>query len=167
MSIPPSAEFFDSFVPVYDVMPEEWEDARQFLVEQLKKISNAVNIREIGFFLDEELLSGKQMFPGTTNPQTFRSVFRKVVNFGALPGNATKSVPHGITLQPGFAVLSLWAGATNPGAPFAFQIPFASNFPNENVSLSMDSTNVTIITSDVNYNVYTRVFVTIEYIQES
>src|SRR5882724_4464250 len=93
----------ESFVPVYDAVPDKWEEARPFFVEQLKRISNAVNIREIGWFLDEELLSGKAFIPGTTNlndlstSQVFRQVLRKVVDFGPLPAAGTKSVPHGIT----------------------------------------------------------------------
>jgi len=62
-----SSQIFESYVPVYDAVPEDWESARQFLVEHLKKISNAVNAREISFFLDEELLSGKQFIPSANN----------------------------------------------------------------------------------------------------
>lgn len=40
---------FDSYVPVYDVMPETWEEARPALLEFIKKLSNAINVREIGF----------------------------------------------------------------------------------------------------------------------
>ena len=39
------AQQLDSFVPVYDAVPDKWDDARPFIVEQLKRISNAVNIR--------------------------------------------------------------------------------------------------------------------------
>ena len=53
----------DSFVPVYDAIPAKWEDARPFVVEQLKMMANAINIREIGWFLDEELISGRFIFP--------------------------------------------------------------------------------------------------------
>ena len=45
------SQTLESYVPVYDVVPEKWEEARPFLVEQLKKISEGVNTREIGFFL--------------------------------------------------------------------------------------------------------------------
>ncbi len=55
----PNDQFFESYLPVYDTVPKEWEDARVIFVEYFKKISNAVNAREIGFFLDEEVLSGK------------------------------------------------------------------------------------------------------------
>jgi hypothetical protein len=54
------SQVYESYVPVYDSVPEKWEDARQFLVEQLKKISNAVNNREIGYYINDQILSGKQ-----------------------------------------------------------------------------------------------------------
>ena len=65
MSSSSQNQSFETFVPVYDTVPEKWEDARQFLVEHLKKISNAVNAREICWYLNENVLSGKQFFPGT------------------------------------------------------------------------------------------------------
>jgi len=69
---------YESFLPVYDTVPEGWEDARPFLVEILKKISTAVNIRTIGWMLQEQLLSGQAFVPGTPsasdNPEQFRQV---------------------------------------------------------------------------------------------
>ena len=35
----------ESFVPVYDAVPDKWDDARPFIVEQLKRLAFAVNIR--------------------------------------------------------------------------------------------------------------------------
>ncbi len=40
-----SSQEFESFVPVYDVVPDDWNDARPFLVEILKKITNGLNAR--------------------------------------------------------------------------------------------------------------------------
>src|SRR5271157_192397 len=96
-----SSQEFESYLPVYDTIPEKWEDGREFLVEELKKISNAINAREIGWFLDEELLTGKAFIPGTivpgNNPSEFRQILRKVIDFGTLPNTGPKSVAHGIT----------------------------------------------------------------------
>lgn len=164
-----SSQQLESFVPVYDAVPESWEDAREFLVEHLKKISNAVNVREIGWLLDEELLSGKSFFPGVTipgnNPGQFRQVLRKVIDFGALPNAAAKSVAHGIVFDANFSLIHLYAGATDPVAFTAFEICLASPVLNENIKLAMDATNV-IITTAINYTSYTRCYVVIEYIQE-
>ncbi len=165
-----SSQIFESYVPVYDAVPEKWEDARPFLVEHLKKISNAVNIREIGWFLDEELLSGKAFIPGVTlpgnNPATYRTVLRKVIDFGTLPNTATTSVAHGIMVDANFTLVDLWAAATKPTVAYtAIQIPFSSPTLNENIKITIDATNINITTA-IDYSAYTRVFVTVEYLQE-
>lgn len=165
------AQQLESFVPVFDAVPDKWEDARPFIVEQLKRISNAVNIREIGWFLDEELLSGKAFIPGSTNPddagtsQVFRQVLRKVVDFGALPAAGTKSVPHGISFTDNFTLVQMFAAATDPVALTAIPIPYASPTAANNIALDMDSTDVNI-TVGADQSAYTRCFVTIEYLQE-
>lgn len=165
-------QIFESYVPVYDVVPEKWEEARQFLVEHLKKISNAVNVREIGFFLDEELLSGKQFIPtaamsgsNSSNSQQFRSILRKVIDFGALPNAATKNVAHGITFDTNFTLMQLYGAATAPGTLTAIPLPYASNIANEPITLFLTSTNV-VVRTGINYSSYTRTFIVIEYIQE-
>ena len=169
---PSEDQRLESFVPVYDAIPDEWEEARPFLVEQLKRISNAVNIREIGWYLDEELLSGKAFFPSDGNlenlstSQVFRQVLRKVIDFGALPAAGTKSVPHGITFDDNFSLVFMGAYATDPVAFIAIPIPYCDPTALANgVALTMDSTDVNI-TVGVDLSAYTRCFVTIEYLQE-
>lgn len=160
------SQIFESYVPVFDVVPENWEEARQFLVEQLKKVSNAINIREIGWWLDEELISGKQFFPsGASDPPQFRTILRKVIDFGALPDTAMKSVAHGITFDANFSLIQMFASATDPTNFIALPIPFASGVLVESVKMDMDATNVNITTYQTRSS-FTRCYVTIEYIQE-
>lgn len=83
--IPLDSQNFESFVPVYDVAPKTWEEGMPFIVEQFKRLANAINVREIGFFLDQELLAGKLFIPGDNiandggGTQQFRTVLRKVI----------------------------------------------------------------------------------------
>lgn len=172
MTAPLDSQTLESYVPVYDVVPETWTDARPFIVEQLKRIANAVNIREIGWFLDEELLSGKAFIPGVNaaasgaSSQIYRQVLRKVIDFGALPAAGTKSVPHNITVTNNFSLVFMCAAATDPVALIAFPIPYCDPGALANgVALTMDATNVNI-TVGVNRSAFTRCFVTIEYLQE-
>jgi len=157
-----SSQEFESYVPVYDVIPEKWEDARPFIVEQLKKITNSLNFKEIGFFLDQELLSGKAFF-NPTDPQQFRTILRKVIDFGALPNATTKSVPHGIVFDSNFSLIQLFASSTDPIALLAIPIPFVSTV--SDIELVMTSNNINI-TTGINRSNFTRTFVVIEYIQE-
>jgi len=147
-------EQFESYLPVYDYMPEKWEDARKPLVEHLKKISNAVNIREIGWFLDQEVLTGQQFIPGTTtNNQDFRSILRVVVDFGAI-GIGVTSKPHGVLVDANFSLIDLWGSATNA-------VAFTGN-PINQPNITYDATNINITSAAA----YTRVFAFMLYIQE-
>jgi hypothetical protein len=111
-----SSQDFESYVPVYDVIPDKWEDARAFIVEQLRKITNAVNIREIGWFLDEESLSGKAFIPGTNTggtSQQYRSVLRKVIDLGPLIAGVNPPIAHGVTFDANLTSIDSWVEATN------------------------------------------------------
>lgn len=159
--IPQDSQQLDSYVPVYDVVPEKWEDARPFLVEQLKRITTAVNIREIGWYLDQELLSGKAYIPGSNNvldggsSQTFRSILRKVIVFQSLsPGVNSQS--HGITIDANFTLIQLWGSATNATAMTGEPIPNGTD------KISYNSTSIIINVAAS----YTRGIAVIEYIQE-
>ncbi len=145
----------DSYLPIYDSIPETWEEGRQFLVENLKKISDMVNIRQIGWYLDDELLSGQQFIPVPTSVQEYRSVFRKVLDSGPLVAGAN-IFPHGISFSNRFTLTHMYAAATNSGTLVAIPIP------NDVERLEMDATNVTITVNDA----YDRSFVIIEYMLE-
>lgn len=171
MTISIDSQNLESYVPVYDIIPDEWENARAIIVQQLKKISNAVNIREIGWFLDQELLSGKAFIPGLNNAgsggssQQFRSILRIVVDFGTLPNAGLKSVPHGISFDANFTLIQLWASATDPVNLDALPIPYDSAGSAQGIQLYIDRNNINI-TTESNRTSYTRCFVFIEYIQE-
>lgn len=155
------SQTFESYVPVYDTVPEKWEDARPFLVEQLKKISNGVNIREIGWYLDEELLSGKAYIPsvdqlaaGETSQQ-YRQIFRKVIVFPSLIAGVNTQ-PHGITIDGNFTLIQLFASATDAVAFTGEPVPNGAD------TLSYDATNIYITTALA----YTRGVAVIEYLLE-
>lgn len=154
----PTSQNFESYVPVYDVVPENWQEARQFLVEHLKKISNAINIREIGWLLDEEYLSGQQFIPGvntTGSSQQFRSVLRRVVDCSPLVVGAN-AFPHNIVFDVNFTLMQLYGAATDSVGFTAVPLPNATD------TLSMDATNININSTGA----YDRCFVVVSYIQE-
>ena len=149
-----SSQQFESYVPVYDAVPEKWEDARGFIVEQLRKITNSLNVKEIGFFLDEELLSGKALF-NNASPQQYRTILRKTIDLGALsPG--VNTVAHGILVDSNFTLVQMFASATNSGTLIAEPIPNGVD------TLSMDATNVIVTVAAA----WDRALCVIEYVQE-
>jgi len=153
-----SSQELESYLPVYDTIPEKWEEGRQFLVEELKRISNVVNSREIGFYLDQELLTGKAFIPVTAipgnNPGQFRQVFRMVIEVGPITA-VTITVAHGITFDVNFTLVDLWAAATN-------QSTFDATIFGNSDTISMNSVDVIIVSNGV-YNVCN---VVIEYMLE-
>jgi hypothetical protein len=162
MVLEQDSQEFESFVPVYDSVPEKWEDARQFFVEHLKKISNAVNAREIGWLLDEELLSGKQFIPvasmsgtNSSNSQQFRSVLRKVIDLGSLLVGVNPGVAHGIVFDVNFTLIDLWVSATNSTTFIAVTMSDPQN-------LTMTATTINVTSTGA----FDRAFAIVEYIQE-
>jgi hypothetical protein len=152
----PTSQQFETYVPVYDYVPEKWEEARQFLVEHLKKISNAVNIREIGWHLDQEVISGQQFIPSPSNNQDFRTILRQVYDFGAGPfGPGVHSIPHNVTVDANFSLIDLWGAATKATAAF-------SGTPINQPNINYDTTNINITLTAT----YDRLFAFFLYIQE-
>lgn len=153
--------YFDSFLPLYYTVPDEWDDAKGYLSEELKKISNVVNNREIGFFLDEETLAGKQFIPSATElsdggtSQQFRQIFRKVIVFPGLT-SGVNTQPHGLTIDSNFTLIQMYGGATDASA-------FTGEpLPNGTDTITYDATNI-IVTVATNY---TRCSVIIEYLEQ-
>lgn len=153
---------FESYVPVYDVIPEKWEEAREFLVETLKKISNGINAREIGFFLDEELLSGKQFIPtpamvsqNSGNSQQLRTILRKVIDCSPLV-IGLNTFAHGVTVDVNFTLLQMYAAATDSMAFTGEPIPNGADI------ITYDATNIYITVAAA----YDRCYAVMEYCQE-
>jgi hypothetical protein len=161
MTIPIDSQNLESYVPVYDAAPKTWEEGMPFIVEQLKKLANAVNAREIGFFLDQELLSGKSFIPGVNivsdggSSQQFRTILRKVIPFpGLVIGVNTQ--PHGITVDANFSLMQLYAAATNSTALIGEPIPNGAD------TISYDVNNIIITVAAA----YDRAWAVCEFIQE-
>jgi hypothetical protein len=146
---------FDTYIPVYDAIPKDWEESRQFLVERLKEMSNGINIREVGYYLDQEILAGKNFVPGTANPPQFRQVFRRVIDFSPIVIGPNLR-PHGITFDNNFTLVLLNATATDSVGQMAIPIP---NGPN---TITMGVNTVTIVSAAA----YNRCFATVEYMLE-
>jgi hypothetical protein len=158
---PIDSQNLESYVPIYDVAPKTWEEGRPFIVEQLKKLANAINIREIGYFLDQELLTGKSFIPGMNDfnggggSQQFRTILRKVVTFPGLT-IGVNTQPHEIFIDGNFSLIQLFGAATNAIALTGEPIPNAAD------TISYTSTDIIITVAAA----YTRAWAVIEYIQE-
>lgn len=175
---------FGAFVPTtqqYDIshlakMDVSSPEFREFIVRLRQYINNialVLNIKDSGYYLPTEFVNGQLWFanptlsditPNTQAP-TLRQVFRMVVNFGALPNTASKSVAHTIPgITSDFTLTRLYAAASDTSALSYIPIPYASTTGNT-IELSMDATNITITTTSNRTN-YNFCYVIIEYIKD-
>jgi hypothetical protein len=161
-----TSQIYDTFVPVYSMTPEKPEELSSFTTEQLRIHANGINVREVGWMVNEQILTGKNFMPITTTEEGFRSVFRIVVDFGALPNTGTKSVAHNIqTVDANFSLVQMWGAATDPVGLTFIPIPYVST-SGSIVELNGDSTNVNITTNDNKSN-FTISYVVIEFLLQA
>lgn len=148
-------------------------ELKRLLVQLYQNLNNvvlALNSKDTGMYQLEEFLNGQQFFANTILSSTTasapvqRQVFRKVVNFGALPNATSKSVAHGITIDANFSFTRIYGCATNPSTSF-IPLPYASTTLNQNIKLDVDGTNVTI-TTGIDRTSYTICYCILEYIKQ-
>lgn len=147
--LPISVEFpkdFDRFLPILDLL--------------YKRIANSVNTKEGGLYSKTEVAAFMQYY--TSNPNEFRPVYRKVIDFGALPNAGVKQVAHGLAVTNTYRWVRIYGAATDPVALTGISLDRSSPTLNENIKVDVDATNVTITTA-INYSAYTSSQVVLEY----
>jgi len=162
--------------PMFDVGDlQDIENLRELVIRLTQSVNNiaiASNLKDSGYYVKEEFVNSQVFFPNpaltSTTPQTptFRQVFRKVIDFGALPNTGAKTVAHGIAPNATFTFTRIYATASDPIGFNYIPIPYASTVAvANNVQLDVDVTNVTI-TTGINRTNFTRCFVVLEYIKQ-
>jgi len=163
----------NNFLPETYIIPDELKEKDLKLRDYLSKIATATNSKDSGFYDDEEIVTGQKFIPvfssdGSSNAE-HRDVFRKAIDFGALPDNSTKSVAHEIDTTNDFSIVKLYGAATKTSSTDfqeAIPIPYLnSDVPAQGVGLEMDNTNIIIKTKAGGFNLYNRCFVVIEYLK--
>ena len=148
-------------------------DLKRLLVQLYTNLNNVVlslNAKDTGLYDEQEFLTGQQFFANpslssnTSQAPTQRQAFRKVIMFGALPNAGAKPVPHNINILAGYSFTRIYGCATLPTSSF-IPLPYASPTLNENISLLVDGTNVTI-TTGIDRTSYTICYVIVEYIKQ-
>lgn len=179
MAIPPLSD--GSFVALSDTFDDqtlqeldsnsfEFKDFIVRLRRAVTNISNALNTKDTGMYVCQDFVNGQVYFPNpaltssTGQQPTFRQVYRKVINFGALPNAATTSVAHNIIIDSQFTFTRIYGCATNPNTTF-IPLPYAHTTSADNIILNVDTTNVNI-TTGIDYSSYTTSYVILEYINQ-
>lgn len=172
-----------AFIPIIEVF--EIENLKQidinspefkdFLV-RLRQIFNnhamVINIKDTGIYDPTEFVCGQIYFPNpaytsqTPRKPIERQVYRKVINFGALPNTATKTVAHGITVPASntFSFTRIYGASTDQTAGSYLPLPYASTTLINNIELSVDNTNISI-TTGIDRTAWTITYIILEYIK--
>lgn len=150
--------------------PGQMQELFVRLYQNLNNMSLSLNARDAGYYDTQQYLNSQVFFPNpalnssTATTPTYRSVFRKVINFGALPNTGTKSVAHGIVCSAATSFTRIYGAASDPVGFNYIPLPYASPTLANNISIDVDATNVTITTGS-NRTAFTITYVVLEYLQ--
>jgi hypothetical protein len=182
----PDNLYFDggSFVPtnyIWDVAQVQEVDVnspefKELLIRMYQTINSMIlslNLKDTGVYNTSPFVNSQIFFPNpllnssTSATPEFRQVYRNVINFGALPNAAIKSVPHTIMCTSNTTFTRIYATASKTTAPFSYiPIPYSSIAAvADNIELYVDATNVNIATA-IDYSAYTFTYVILEYLQD-
>lgn len=141
------------------------------LTQSVNNISIALNLKDTGYYVLEEYVNGQLYFPNPTvvpltQSDNTRQVFRKVIDFGALPNAGLKAVPHGIPIDATYSFTRIYATASDPVNLNYIPIPSVSLIAvANNIQIVVDATDV-IIGTAVDFSAFTICYVVLEYIKQ-
>ena len=167
MFVPTTNVWDPSEIFSVDINQPEFKELLVRLYQNLNTISLALNLKDTGYYVQEEFVNGQAFFPNPTLSSTtatnpvHRQVFRKVVNFGALPNNALKSVAHGLTITNTFTFTRIYATASDTTGSNYIPIPYVGT---GQIEMFVDGTNVNIRTTS-NRTAFTVTYAILEYIK--
>lgn len=153
-----------------DVTSPAFKELLVRLYQNINAIALALNIKDSGYYVTEEFVNGQVYFPNpslssqTSSKPVLRQVYRRVVNFGALPNTASKTVAHNLSITNGYTFTRIYGAASNTTGTTYIPLPYSSPVLANNIELSVDATNVTITTGS-NRTSFTTTYVVLEYIK--
>lgn len=171
--VPSTNVWNPSIIENTNVNSPEFKELIIRLYQNLNQVALALNAKETGYYDSLELISGQQFFPNqiySSNSETlavYRSAFRKVIVFGALPNAGIKSVAHGIQpvgLNDNFTFTRIYGTASDTTGHNYISLPYASSVLNENIKLNVDGINVNVETA-IDYTAYNVAYIILEYLR--
>lgn len=152
-----------------DVTKPEFKELLVRLYQNLNTMALNLNIKESAFYTDQEFVTGQQFPPSSVDSKSQSSInqrqsYRKMINFGALPNSATKTVAHDININTGFSFTRIYGTSSDKTGLIFIPLPYSSSVLANNIELWVDSTNVNISTS-ADYSAYTVTYIVLEYLK--
>ncbi len=163
MTIPTNpSELFSPFLPSTYNIPEEEDRHDEWLSSNLSDISDVINDKVIGIFVqDFQNFNGHKYFYDTT--KKLRNGFRFLLRVTSFPNNSGLVIPLPITINNQFAISQAWGSASKPpttpgtGEYFSFY-----SEGNSRITFIMTDQSVTITTT-ADMTAYSG-FIIIDYI---
>lgn len=154
-----------------DISSPEFKELIVRLYQNINNIALVLNIKDSGYYVQEEFLNGQLFFPNpslnstTAQSPTYRQAFRKVINFGTLPNATSTSVAHNINITSGYSFTKIYGASTNNTQTSFIPLPFSSPTLNQNIKLEVTNTDV-IVTTGIDMTSYTTTYIILEYIKQ-
>lgn len=145
-----------------DIKSDEFKRYMVSLVENVNSILLAVNAKDVGIYNNEETITGQNYFNDDKNEQ--RPVYRKVIDFGALPNTAIKTVAHGLDAAWEYKFTRIYGVASDSTNKIYIPIPYSSSTAADIIELYVDSTNINITTGKDRTS-FDTTYVVVEYLE--
>jgi hypothetical protein len=153
-------------LPLSITFPEDDDTFLEALTVLLKRFATTINTKEAALYNLFELVNNQQYFT-INDTQSFRPVYRTVVNFPNGFTAGVTSVAHGITFTSTYSATRIYGAASNTTNLTYIPLPFASPTLNLNIQLDVNLTlpgSVTI-TAGAGTGTYNLAYVVIEYVK--
>jgi len=165
----PTTQIWDSAnIQETNVQSSEFKELVIKLYENNNEMAQIINLKDTGIYDINEFVCGQTYFPTVDSSDsrrtTFRQVYRKVINFGALLDAAAKTVAHAIDITDNVTVTRVYGSSTDTTGHTYIPLPYASPTLVDNIELSLDATNV-IVTTGKDRTAYDTTYVVVEYLR--
>lgn len=125
------------------IIPDDWDNAKNHLVESSIKNANAINSREIARYGTSETITG-QKFYFSDDPGTPRETVRKVLEISSLPNTTTTAYPHDIDVTSSTIFTRIFGVAMVAGSSY-LPLPHSASGGNY-IQLEVTATDLEITT---------------------
>lgn len=130
----------------------EYTKAADTSASPVALIGGGFSSSELPPFSETEVLTSRRWTDG-------KPIYRKVIDFGALPDNDIKKIPHGVV---DYEVFTQMYGTSLSGLDVTLPLPHASSTGPASVQLWRDTTDIGVITSNDRTG-YTDTQIVLEY----
>jgi len=150
-----------------DVTSDRFKEILVHLFQNINLIQTTLNLKDSAHYDTGEFVNGQLFFPSSSagsssvSASNRRQVYRKVINFGALPFIGPKYVAHGLTVTAGYTFTRIYGAASDTTNKKYTPIPNVAT----NINLEVNATNVKIHTGG-DFRSYDTTYVILEYLKQ-